>query len=377
MLRSRYGFDRRSRQSTIERRRDRRRPRGSAGSARRRGARRRRRRRGRPRDRCESCRSHRHARMESPMRGRRPAAPIRVTRANPTGSTETEFPRAAARRELPLEAARMSAPHAALATTRDCERSSAMSRARSRVLSALSVPAGPRGVPERCRGHSPQLLALAADGRFCEGVAEVVAAAIPREIERGTKARLVSQRQRSNERLEHRTRRCRPGPRHPEEEGRVSVGARPIRQPRDELEGRSSSRRRRGRRAADPGVGLGESPRDERPRRARARRTGHRAILGLFEGREVTRAHGHFGQDEPPTEVSLGPAKDRERGAHVLRDGQGPHERHEELDAHRDAVALFDHRRELRQETPRWIRHGRRARARRRRPGATADSQRP
>ena len=97
-------------------------------------------------------------------------------------------------------------------------------------------------------------------------------------------------------------------------------------------------------------VRLAERPRDERPGGARARRAGGRPRLRLFERRHVPRLHRDLGQDEPAPEVPLCAAEHGERRRHVLRDGHGARERHEELDAHRDAVALLDHRCELREE---------------------------
>src|SRR5271155_3253061 len=48
--------------------------------------------------------------------------------------------------------------------------------------------------------------------------------------------------------------------------------------------------------------------------------------------------------------MALGLSKNRERRRSALCKRASPHERHEELDAHRDAMALFDHGRELREQ---------------------------
>ena len=101
------------------------------------------------------------------------------------------------------------------------------------------------------------------------------------------------------------------------------------------------------------GVGLGERPGHERPRRPRARGPGDRLGPRLFERRQVARLHRDLGQHEPPPEVPLGAAQHRRApGPTCLATGRAANERHEELDAHGDAVALLDHRRELREERP-------------------------
>ena len=91
----------------------------------------------------------------------------------------------------------------------------------------------------------------------------------------------------------------RPGARHPEEERGVAIGARPIGQARDELEGRPRRAGRRGRASRRGGVGLRERPAtsDHAARELCGPTVGARARL--VERSRVARLDGHLGEHEP------------------------------------------------------------------------------
>ncbi len=251
---------------------------------------------------------------------------------------------------LALPAALMRAPQATFPTERETSRFLRdVERARAHLRRAFARACG-AGVPERGRRETAELFALADICRLGERSTQLLAPVVARQVERCAHARLVGERQCARQRFEHRTRRGGVSPSHPKKKRRVAVRARTIGQSRDELERWPRRRWRRTGRTPRRRVGLRKRPSNEGPRRTRARWARRDARACVVERAHVSRLDGHFGEHQPATEMALGASKDGQRRPYLDRDGHRTKQRHEELDAHRDAVALLDHRSELREK---------------------------
>ncbi len=251
-----------------------------------------------------------------------------------------------------FEATPRSADHA-IAPSESLARSAPRRRERPLLLSE---------VEERCGCDGANLVTRRAFGRRANVVAELVEAVATREDRGGTYGDLVVERSRPRARFEHRQRRLDRSFAEAEEERRIAIGARPMREARDDLARRPALRRRAARI---------ERPADERPRPARALRTARRLLQRFIEGSPVARLMRDLAHDEPTPEVPLGALQHakrlRDRCARCASNERtiarldrflgrhAPREREEKLDAERDAAGLFDLRRERRETCPRVL----------------------